>query len=1006
LLIVLRSAGLESDHDVSFEAAATAADLLNEFGGPDVAQTIRIDTRRVEPDTPLAAIPLRHGSLVELNPEAHGDAGFWLEATGGPAAGSRALINRYGLRVGRSSHADLTLEDPRLAPLHFSVRRVNHRDAELTDLGTAEGTRRRGDLLSAGDSTFRLCGPSDAVEQPEHPQPLDLPEAPAPLADPQPLPWLSISAPMALGIGLAMLIHPMMLLMGLMSPVMLLAGWAERRRMVRREGQKRKSAWQLTLKEFQAHLDGVRAATIAWERARFPDPASLLRSPILAPADLAPADHAPSDHGSTVTVATGITERPWDPDFAGSHQPHPDVSAIIAATGSLPDLPLLTVLRAGDRVSVVGPRPQAESLCRWLIIQVALARRDSELSMHLSGEHSDSDWAWTARLAHFTSASPNQITIGIDVPDPTITFVYGHPFHTDGLPTGVAAELARRISRSHSNAAAAELPSPGLSLSSTCTDVGTTPGAILGNWQHHHAEHLPTVLGIGREGPALIDLVAAGPHALIAGTTGSGKSELLRTLVVTMAIRVSPAHVNFVLIDYKGGSAFDACARLPHVVGIVTDLDSGLAERALRCLGSEIRRREAVLRAAHLSDIAELPPGALPRLCVVIDELAGLVADLPLFTDGLIGIAQRGRSLGVHLILATQRPSGAVTPAVRANTNLRICLRVPDPFDSDDVIGCALAAQIPRGLPGRAWVRTGPDELSPIQGIDTSAPLLANRPVLTRPWGLPTCAEGSSAEEPTGLDVLVAATDAAWRNSGGATPLRPWPDPLPESVALDDLPLATTGVAIGLIDDPDDQQVKCLSWDRRLGHLVVAGGPRSGRTTALATAATAIARSPGTEFLGIDAAGGDLAALASLNHCGAVHDLADVETIGATLDDLMAQARGLGDVNRRSVLIIDGLGTLLAALETCRDFAFMAALARFWTDGPSRGISCVVSVDRPGAVPNAMAAATAETIVLPLSNPFDYLPGAHGEPPRSTKPGRGHSAGSGRIVQIAQLPCQ
>src|SRR5699024_4435634 len=229
-------------------------------------------------------------------------------------------------------------------------------------------------------------------------------------------------------------------------------------------------------------------------------------------------------------------------------------------------------------------------------------------------------------------------------------------------------------------------------------------------------------LGVGADGVAYVDLAADGPHALIAGTTGAGKSELLRSLIVSLALESSPDHLTFVLIDFKGGSAFDACARLPHTIGVVTDLDDHLANRALICLEAELRHREERLRAAAVSDLTEFRRRSgledvdpFPRLVVIIDEFATLAAELPEFVDALVGIAQRGRSLGVHLILATQRPSGSVSDNIRANTALRIALRVQDRNDSDDVLQSPIAADLPRNRPGRSVVRFGPAELTTLQ---------------------------------------------------------------------------------------------------------------------------------------------------------------------------------------------------------------------------------------------------------------------------------------------------
>ncbi len=266
-----------------------------------------------------------------------------------------------------------------------------------------------------------------------------------------------------------------------------------------------------------------------------------------------------------------------------------------------------------------------------------------------------------------------------------------------------------------------------------------SPEVVKRHWSNSRRS-LRTPIGVDGTGPVMLDLVADGPHLLVGGTTGSGKSELLRSLVAGLALNTSPEHLAFVLVDYKGGAAFDCCADLPHVAGLVTDLDNRLAQRALVCLEAELRYREERLRALGVEDLAaldglnsedfvadpdradDLRANPLPRLVVVVDEFATLAAELPDFLSSLVGIAQRGRSLGVHLILATQRPAGVITEDIRANTSTRIALRVTDRNDSVDIIGSPEAANIPRQRPGYAWAKFGPDELKAFQCALVSEP--------------------------------------------------------------------------------------------------------------------------------------------------------------------------------------------------------------------------------------------------------------------------------------------
>ena len=206
---------------------------------------------------------------------------------------------------------------------------------------------------------------------------------------------------------------------------------------------------------------------------------------------------------------------------------------------------------------------------------------------------------------------------------------------------------------------------------------------------------------LGRE--FRIDIVRDGPHAVVVGCTGSGKSELLLRWLTEMCATVDAAMLNLLVVDYKGGSISDVLADLPHTVGVLTDLDESTVDRAAAALRCEFREREKRLRAVGARSVDVCADGTIPRLLVVVDEVAALRAQSPEFLHELLTIAQRGRSLGIHLILATQRPH-ALTADIVANSDIRVALRVLNTGDSVDVVGSPVAASFPRHSPGRAAV--------------------------------------------------------------------------------------------------------------------------------------------------------------------------------------------------------------------------------------------------------------------------------------------------------------
>jgi DNA segregation ATPase FtsK/SpoIIIE, S-DNA-T family len=431
------------------------------------------------------------------------------------------------------------------------------------------------------------------------------------------------------------------------------------------------------------------------------------------------------------------------------------------------------------------------------------------------------------------------------------------------------------------------------------------------------AERIATV-GVHASGPYRIDLGRDGPHMLVAGTTGAGKSEFLRTLVTSIAASAPPHLVTFMLVDYKGGAAFADCVGLPHVAGVLTDLDSTSTGRALASLEAELRRRERLFRAAEAKDLdtyrtrreagaPELP--SVASLLIVVDEFATLVDELPDFVSGLVSVARRGRSLGIHLVLATQRPAGVVTAEIRANLGLRVCLRVADPADSADVLGNTDAALIPANRPGRALARNGSGRAVEFQSalVSVGVPrqlVRPGRPVVVRtvdwePGSAPADAGriDTGPDEQSDLLKLTGTLRAAMQRLGIEAVPSPWLPPLSDVVTVDELsrePRACR-LPVALLDLPEEQRHSNLVIDLAAGeHWLAVGAPGSGKTTLLRTIAGQLAaRLAATEahlYL-LDSSAGALAPLARLPHCGAALAPSESRAVDRLLSKLATEVQ-------------------------------------------------------------------------------------------------------------------
>ena len=582
-----------------------------------------------------------------------------------------------------------------------------------------------------------------------------------------------------------------------------------------------------------------------------------------------------------------------------------------------------------------------------------------------------------------------------------------------------------------------------------------TPDAIMARWAVG-GRSTEALIGISLDGPYAIDIRRDGPHGLVAGTTGAGKSELLQTLVASLAVANRPDAMVFVLVDYKGGSAFKDCVDLPHTAGMVTDLDSHLVERALESISAELRRRERLLADAGASDIEGyllvaganpgLPP--LPRLLIVIDEFASLVRELPDFVTGLVDLARRGRSLGIHLILATQRPSGVVSPEIRANTDLRIALRVTDVAESSDVIDAPDAARIAKATPGRAYVRCGASSLVPVQAGRVGGRRPGTGPVeLPEPWvgtvdparlGQPPPAKPKQAvadEEVTDLAVLVEAIGKATQALGIPDQPSPWLPALPEHLTLDDLPNSVASpsrlapIPYALDDLPADQEQRAACLDlTTFSHLFAIGGPRTGRSQILRTIAGSVARihsAADVHLYGIDCGNGALLPVADLPHCGAVVRNTQTERAVRLIRRLSAEMQrriellgesGFADVDEQRaavpreqrlphlVVLIDRWESFTISLGEIDSGQLTDEIQRILREGASVGLHLVITGDR-SLLSGRMSTLTDTKLVFRLPDRSDFsLIGINPRKVAETiPPGRALRAESGVETQVALL---
>jgi S-DNA-T family DNA segregation ATPase FtsK/SpoIIIE len=513
----------------------------------------------------------------------------------------------------------------------------------------------------------------------------------------------------------------------------------------------------------------------------------------------------------------------------------------------------------------------------------------------------------------------------------------------DGLGVAEATALARRLARCRP-AGAGQADDGGPRAAAGLPELlalGPGPSgitALRARWAAAESDRMRVPIGLDERGsPVTLDLKesalgGSGPHGLCIGATGSGKSELLRTLVLGLVATHSPEDLNVVLVDFKGGATFLGLAALPHVSAVITNLadELTLVDRMADALAGEITRRQEMLRAAGnlvgVTDYAAarrggapLPP--LPALFVVVDEFSELLAQRPELIDLLVMIGRLGRSLGLHLLLASQRLDEGRLRGLESHLSYRIALRTFSSSESRAVLGVPDAHQLP-SAPGSAFLATGTDELVRFRAAYVSGPHRTAVPPVpspvrprAHPFGIrpvrmadgpePPAPEDDDEDTPTVLEAVIAALAGP-----GPVAHRVWLPPLEVPPTLDDVlgPLApvagrgllattaatgTLQTSVGFVDRPYQQRRDPLVIDLAgaSGHLAVVGGPRAGKSTALATVVLALALTHTPDQLGVhvlDFGGGALASLAGLPHVGTVADRQQADLVRRTVAEFSA----------------------------------------------------------------------------------------------------------------------
>ena len=746
-----------------------------------------------------------------------------------------------------------------------------------------------------------------------------LPEPPAPWS----FPLVATVAPVVMGLAMwAVTRSPLSLLFAALGPLIAIGSLVDSRLQARRRARTEGARFDDELATALAEIETAHAAERASLTARFP-PATLLIA----------------TWNRSTEVRLGTADMPSETRLDGLNRRARQLDDLADRVATLCAAPAVVDARHG--IAIVESGPRSAALFRSVVVQ--LASRLPPEDWRIARGATAAIEPWLAALPQREAAGPagsrgfagcaefvsDERTVHVtivanraDAPSHVGCIVDGD---TAVLIDGTRIEL---LSLERLSVAQAASVANNLAMRARVEGRVAERTALPATVSFESLAQLPShgltaTIGVDAAGPVFIDLVAAGPHAIIGGTTGSGKSELLITWALALAATHSPSRLNLLLVDFKGGASFAGLSTLPHCVGVLTDLDATAAQRALESLAAEIRFRERTLAAAGARSIDEFDDqkaelggqhAALARLVIIVDEFAAVASVLPQLHDLFADLAARGRSLGLHLILCTQRPAGVVRDAVFANVGVRVSLRVHGAADSVAVVGTAAAAELSAAARGRAILTTSGEQPREVQ-----------------------LALATSSD--------IAAIARAWPDDHSIR--RPWCEPLPSLIALDALDqhycAEAPCVRIGVADLPGEQSQPLAVWHPAVdGHLLVVGAARSGTSTALHVIAAA----------------------------GGVRVARDPDSAWDTLARYAARVRDGVAINE--IVVLDDLDSTIDALGPDHASALVDNLTTMLRSGAALGLHLAIATQRLTGQLHALLGLCSARLLLRVSDRLDH----------------------------------